>query len=58
VADVDGIWYYAWYDSFHPLKGFKLTRTGYIASVAFMDVHVDGLTGFNWRLMLASTAIP
>ncbi|CEL10457.1 Putative Sugar porter (SP) family MFS transporter [Aspergillus calidoustus] len=31
---------------------------GYIASVAFMDVHVDGLTGFNWRLMLASTAIP
>ncbi|KAJ0413613.1 hypothetical protein BJY00DRAFT_319610 [Aspergillus carlsbadensis] len=31
---------------------------GYIASVAFMDIHVDGLTGFNWRLMLASTAIP
>ncbi|KAL2869062.1 sugar porter family MFS transporter [Aspergillus lucknowensis] len=31
---------------------------GYIASVAFMDVVVDGLPGFNWRLMLASTAIP
>ncbi|EEP77488.1 conserved hypothetical protein [Uncinocarpus reesii 1704] len=31
---------------------------GYIASVAFMDVKVSGIPGFNWRLMLASTAIP
>ncbi|KAK2746205.1 hypothetical protein FQN57_003327 [Myotisia sp. PD_48] len=31
---------------------------GYIASVAFMDVHVASIPGFNWRLMLASTAIP
>jgi hypothetical protein len=58
VADVDGLWYYAWYDSYQAITNFMLTGTGYIASVAFMDVHVDGLTGFNWRLMLASTAIP
>ncbi|KMP06438.1 arabinose-proton symporter [Coccidioides immitis RMSCC 2394] len=31
---------------------------GYIASVAFMDVKVASIPGFNWRLMLASTAIP
>ncbi|KAH8430901.1 sugar porter family MFS transporter [Aspergillus melleus] len=31
---------------------------GYIASVAFMDVHSDSLVGLNWRLMLGSTAIP
>lgn len=31
---------------------------GYIVSVAFMNVKVDGIPGFNWRLMLASTAIP
>ena len=31
---------------------------GYIASVAFMDVHNSSLQGLNWRLMLGSTAIP
>ncbi|PLB49834.1 sugar transporter family protein [Aspergillus steynii IBT 23096] len=31
---------------------------GYIASVAFMNVHSDSLVGLNWRLMLGSTAIP
>jgi sugar porter (SP) family MFS transporter len=31
---------------------------GYIASVAFMDVTHPTIPGFNWRLMLGSTAIP
>ncbi|GAB1193910.1 hypothetical protein APSETT444_003146 [Aspergillus pseudonomiae] len=31
---------------------------GYIASVAFMDVSHATIPGFNWRLMLGSTAIP
>lgn len=31
---------------------------GYIASVAFMDVTHSTIPGFNWRLMLGSTAIP
>ncbi|KAI1906800.1 hypothetical protein LOZ12_000944 [Ophidiomyces ophidiicola] len=31
---------------------------GYIASVAFMDVRSPTIPGFNWRLMLGSTAIP
>ncbi|KAF9884237.1 hypothetical protein FE257_001969 [Aspergillus nanangensis] len=31
---------------------------GYIASVAFMDVTHATIPGFNWRLMLGSTAIP
>ncbi|RJE24821.1 MFS sugar transporter [Aspergillus sclerotialis] len=31
---------------------------GYIASVAFMDVRHSTIPGFNWRLMLGSTAIP
>ncbi|KAI4760863.1 putative MFS myo-inositol transporter [Aureobasidium sp. EXF-3400] len=31
---------------------------GFIASVAFYPVQVDGYPGLNWRLMLASTSIP
>ncbi|KAG9911458.1 putative transporter, partial [Aureobasidium melanogenum] len=31
---------------------------GFIASVAFYSVQVDGYPGLNWRLMLASTSIP
>ncbi|PYI11886.1 hypothetical protein BO78DRAFT_402654 [Aspergillus sclerotiicarbonarius CBS 121057] len=31
---------------------------GYIVSVAFMDVTHPTIPGFNWRLMLGSTAIP
>ncbi|KAB8070594.1 hypothetical protein BDV29DRAFT_160301 [Aspergillus leporis] len=31
---------------------------GYIASVAFMGVTHSTIPGFNWRLMLGSTAIP
>ncbi|KAI9376102.1 hypothetical protein BJX61DRAFT_553123 [Aspergillus egyptiacus] len=31
---------------------------GYIASVAFMNVHSDTLQGLNWRLMFGVTAIP
>ena len=31
---------------------------GFIASVAFMNVHSDSITGLNWRLMLGSTGLP
>ena len=31
---------------------------GYVADVAFYNVHSDSIVGLNWRLMLASAMIP
>ena len=31
---------------------------GYVADVAFYNVHSDSITGLNWRLMLASAMVP
>jgi len=31
---------------------------GFVASVAFGDVHSDSIEGLNWRLMLGSASIP
>ena len=53
---------FSWRTSFVPV-GTRVNITtgimlGFIASVAFMNVHSDSIPGLNWRLMLGSTGLP